>query len=615
MASKSAQHEPEKAEVIEALLDTVDTTLDRVKVLYEQFFLGIQKQPPSHLHTDVERKLRELQQIQIRNTALRYRFATIQQKFGSYNNYWRRTLRQIENGTYARNLAKVGRQAALTGEDIPDEILAAMPKRMREQVKRDREAALAAKRRREQTSVDEEFGDELATPPANRTSGGAHLLTEDDGELDIDAFFAAMTSDEQTNPVATPPLPPAPFSDEAETDAHEAIPRHHAPAARQSAPVIPQTQPLPRPAPPNPAQRAAPPNPPQQRAVSPNPAAQQTQPRAASPNPAQPHAAAPNPMAQQTQPRVASPNPTAQQTQPIGTKPAPNPAPQQTQPHAASPNPAAQQTQPIATRPTPMPSRPGQPTPVTGAPMPARPGQPTPVAGVMPARPGQPTPVAGVPMPARPGPPTPVSGMPTARPDQPTPVAGTPRPAANTSAPTQAIPKIPDIPIPPSMQRPGAPTAAPSQVVRPLPVQPGSSINRAPVPVENMTGPFPREQPQPPQTQPLPRPPTPRPPQEQAVQPIKPIRPARVQTDPGVQPPKQGPPPGMTDADVNALYAKYVKAKEAVGEKAGPGSYGKLLQTINAQAPKIMEQYKAKGVDFQVVVKDNQVVIRAKPKP
>jgi hypothetical protein len=95
------------------------------------------------------------------------------------------------------------------------------------------------------------------------------------------------------------------------------------------------------------------------------------------------------------------------------------------------------------------------------------------------------------------------------------------------------------------------------------------------------------------------------------------MKPVRASTEPGVGAPtgRQGPPPGMTDADVNALYAKYVKAKEAVGEKAGPGSYGKLLQTINAQAPKIMEQYKAKGVDFQVVVKDNQVVIRAKPKP
>jgi hypothetical protein len=94
----------------------------------------------------------------------------------------------------------------------------------------------------------------------------------------------------------------------------------------------------------------------------------------------------------------------------------------------------------------------------------------------------------------------------------------------------------------------------------------------------------------------------------------QPSKPTRATTEPGVGP-RPGPPPGMTDADVNALYAKYVKAKEAVGEKAGPGAYGKLLKTINTQAPKIMEQYKAKGVDFQVVVKDNQVIIRAKPKP
>jgi len=71
----------------------------------------------------------------------------------------------------------------------------------------------------------------------------------------------------------------------------------------------------------------------------------------------------------------------------------------------------------------------------------------------------------------------------------------------------------------------------------------------------------------------------------------------------------------MSDADVNALYAKYVRAKQILGEDAGPGAYNKLLTTINTQAPKIMEQYKSKGVDFSVVVQDNQVIIRAKPKP
>jgi hypothetical protein len=71
----------------------------------------------------------------------------------------------------------------------------------------------------------------------------------------------------------------------------------------------------------------------------------------------------------------------------------------------------------------------------------------------------------------------------------------------------------------------------------------------------------------------------------------------------------------VSDADVNALYAEYIQAKETLGENAAPNTYSKLLKTIHAQAPKIMEQYKAKGVDFSVVVKDNQVVIRAKPKP
>src|ERR1700742_5233383 len=96
------------------MLDALDSALDRVKVLYEQYFLGIQKQPPTFLHTDVERKIRDITQLQVRNTALRYRFATLQQKFGSYNAYWRRTLRQIENGPYARNLSKVGRHPAKT---------------------------------------------------------------------------------------------------------------------------------------------------------------------------------------------------------------------------------------------------------------------------------------------------------------------------------------------------------------------------------------------------------------------------------------------------------------------------------------------------------------------
>ena len=216
MATKSGQ-EATSTEQIEELLDAVDKTLERLKTLYEQYFLGIQKQAPAFIHNDVERKLRDLTQLNIRNTGLRYRLATLQQKFGSYNSYWRRTLRQIENGTYLRNLAKIGRDAARTGAEVPEEILAKMPKRMREQVQRDREAALAIARRRNQVedgAVDDGLVPEgdfapvaASAAPATReqkTQTGAHILADDDGDIDFDSLFSAFQDD-------APPAPkPAP---------------------------------------------------------------------------------------------------------------------------------------------------------------------------------------------------------------------------------------------------------------------------------------------------------------------------------------------------------------------------------------------------------------------
>lgn len=398
MATKATQDV--SSETIEEMLDVVDKTLERVKTLYEQYFLGIQKQAPAFLHNDIERKLRDLTQLQIRNTGLRYRLATLSQKFGSYNAYWRRTIRQIENGKYVRNLSKIGREAVRTGAAIPEEILAAMPKRMREQVVRDREQALAIAQRRTADETRQPAEDELLTlapelppPPPDddvvavineptelrrslKTIGGAHIVDESDADLDLESFFASVEPDRAPSSAAPAPPPPEPAA---------------APAARPS-----------------------------------------------------------------------------------------------------------------------------------------------------------------VPMPVKPA--------------------------------TAAIPKVPAPARPvPNM---------PSQVTRPIPIAPGAAAARGAVGVESMSGPFPRA-------------PTPSPPPKPAP-PMPKV--------PSPKPVALKPPPGMTDADVQSLYAKYVKAKELVGEQVGPNGYGKLLKTINAQAPRIMEQYKASGVDFSVVVRDNQVIIKAKPK-
>jgi hypothetical protein len=76
---------PEQPLSIEDRLELLEHQIERLKVMYEQYFMGIQKMAPSQLHRDLERGIRELTQQQIRNTALRYRFTTVSQKFGSYN--------------------------------------------------------------------------------------------------------------------------------------------------------------------------------------------------------------------------------------------------------------------------------------------------------------------------------------------------------------------------------------------------------------------------------------------------------------------------------------------------------------------------------------------------
>ncbi len=388
MALKSTYSSEEKGAEIEEALDVLDKLIDRVKVLYEQYFMGIQKQAPSHLHTESERRLRELTQMHIRNTALRYRLVNLQQKFGSYNTYWKRTLREIESGRYVRNLIKVRQKALASGEEIPEEILAKMPKRMREQIARDRELAVAKAVRdgslKEAPPTAELDGDvatqpdvmRFAAPPdprAVRDPRGGHRIDDlfaDDG--DIASMLSALTEDALAS--------------------------------------------------------------------------------VASPAPARPSAGA-------------------------GARPAPPPA------RGTSPIPPIMPPTQTSTRIAPPPASGVRPTPA-------------PPSGV------RPTPAA--PPGARPTPAPPSGARPT--------------------------------PAPPSGVRPAAAPAAPSPI------------------------------------------------------------------------------PGMTEADTRSLYAKYVKAREVVGDKTDPMSYDRLVRTLSSQAPKILEAHKAEGVEFKVVIKDNKVVLKARPK-
>ncbi|MBR4985182.1 MAG: hypothetical protein IKY83_05545, partial [Proteobacteria bacterium] len=96
-------------EEIEAKIEDLTHKLERLRICYEQYFIGTEKRPPVQLRMDVARLMRELERLNIRNTALKFKVSTCVQKFTSYSNYWNRVLREIEDGTYKRHLDRAKR--------------------------------------------------------------------------------------------------------------------------------------------------------------------------------------------------------------------------------------------------------------------------------------------------------------------------------------------------------------------------------------------------------------------------------------------------------------------------------------------------------------------------
>ena len=94
------------AEDQERLVAELEIALDRLQALYNQYFMGIEKLEPTIPRKDVERKIQLLRREKIRNTAVRFRFQTQIQKYNTHTTYWRRICRQIEEGTYQRDVMR-----------------------------------------------------------------------------------------------------------------------------------------------------------------------------------------------------------------------------------------------------------------------------------------------------------------------------------------------------------------------------------------------------------------------------------------------------------------------------------------------------------------------------
>lgn len=98
------------------LVEDLEKKIDRLRALYQQYFMGIEKLEPTVLRKKVEREIRNLEKTKIRNTSLRFKLQQQIQRYNLYVTYWNRIIRQIEDGTYLRDVRKVQEKYGVTIE-------------------------------------------------------------------------------------------------------------------------------------------------------------------------------------------------------------------------------------------------------------------------------------------------------------------------------------------------------------------------------------------------------------------------------------------------------------------------------------------------------------------
>ncbi len=316
---------------LETAISELEDRVERLRVLYDQYFNGFEKLEPLIPRKDVERRIWLLRREQIRNTGLRFRFNQIVSRLNTFGMYWGRILRQIEAGTFKRDLKKAEKRF---GADA----VAAVNKRRGNKAKDG--AATDEDAKTEPPPPSSATDDLLGTvpggftpapgtlaPPAFRPSARPKVELELDLDDDDDELFAGL--DVQSKPPPPPMRAPAPSAP---------APRPFVPSAPAPRPPVP-TAPRPpvpsAPAPRPPVPSAPAPRPAVPSAPAPRPPLPPAAPRAAEGPPSAPRIAAPPAVRS----GLAGSNPfgAARSSGPVGSvprvpaaAPAPAPAPKPT---------------------------------------------------------------------------------------------------------------------------------------------------------------------------------------------------------------------------------------------------------------------------------------------
>jgi len=88
-------------------LNLLDRKLSELKVQYEHYFSGLLKLEPLPLRAEVQELVRRWNGQSITNTMHKFRYQSLVGKFNGMMGYWNRSVREMEEGTYKRDLFRV----------------------------------------------------------------------------------------------------------------------------------------------------------------------------------------------------------------------------------------------------------------------------------------------------------------------------------------------------------------------------------------------------------------------------------------------------------------------------------------------------------------------------
>lgn len=84
----------------------LEEAIEVLRTHYEHYFLGLVRQEPHRERDLLKKEIIRFKSSFIRNTAVKFRVASMHNRYLSYERMWQRTVQEIEDGTYRRDVFK-----------------------------------------------------------------------------------------------------------------------------------------------------------------------------------------------------------------------------------------------------------------------------------------------------------------------------------------------------------------------------------------------------------------------------------------------------------------------------------------------------------------------------